>query len=220
MSMRYSHTLIPKSSEFIPSATQIQSFLSIIVVRGVMGGKPTFVLRTPSIRTREGRNPFTGKMEIYRMKDHTELQSADHIADAIAILKDYDIGASGMGTPKNPPIPLDFDGPYHVCVNCVVSSELLSTSDLHEESRFKREVPSYREPCDGAAKCGFFSNPHTLDIIEVPDAGCARFWVEFQLGKSLFPPFTRGNLQFLDPDIVAQAESLFRVPFAQGCDWG
>jgi hypothetical protein len=59
-----------------------------------------------------------------------------------------------------------------------------------------------------------------MEVIEVAGAGCARFWVEFELGKSLFPPFDRGDLEFLDPGIVAGAERLFGVGFAQGCHWG
>jgi hypothetical protein len=191
-----------------------------MVARGVIGGDPAIILRTPSTRTREGRNPFTGKIESLPMKDRIGIPHISGVAQAIAALKDCEVEVSGMGTPKNPPIPIQFNGPYHFAVTCRMSSDFRSTSDLHEESGGAPEVPLYGRLCKDVPRRGLVSNPHTLDLIEVPNAGCARFWVEFELGKSLFPRFDRGDLEFLDPAIVTEAENVFDIRFAQGCNWG
>ena len=220
MSLRYCHTLISKSPQFLPRAAQVQAFLTAMVRRGVMGGEPSLTMRTPSTRVREGRNPFTGELEVHPMMDHTKLGGVDRVAEAVGTRADYQVEASGAGRPRNPPLPLDFEGPYLVGVICRSSSRLCSTSDPHEESGGACGVPFFGTPCEGGIKRGLFCNPHTLEIIEVAGAGCARFWVEIELGKSLFPPFDGGDLDFLDPAIVAEAERLFGVPFAQGCNWG
>ena len=218
--MRYCHTLIPTKTDFTPSADQVRDFLSSMVARGAIGGEPSFVLRTPSSRFREGRNPFTGKTVAFRMTDRKRFHDIAAVIKAIATLKDYEAEVSGTGRPKTPPIPLDFDDPYYIGITCRVSSVLRSTSDMHEESGTDPDLSFYGTPCDRVLKTGVFNNPHTLEVIEVAGAGCARFWVEFEFGKSLFPSFDQADLQFLNPVIVAEAERQFGVRFVQGCNWG
>jgi hypothetical protein len=220
MSLNYTHTLIPASAEFSPPRERVQTFLAAMVARGVVGGEPAFVLRAPSGRTREVRNPFSGAIEVYPISDHTELADLTRVAAAIEKLKDYRVEVLGVGRPRNPPVPLEFDGPYHIGVGCIVSSELCSMSDLHKESGGTQKACFFGRPCGEFLKTGYFSNPSTLEIVEVPGAGCARFWVEFSLGKLLFPRFDSGGLECLDPAIVREAERLFGVRFLQGCHWG
>jgi hypothetical protein len=220
MSLRYAHTLVPTSSKFIPKADQVQAFLAAMIARGVIGGKPALVLRTPSERTREARNPFTGEIAICRPKDHKDLSTAGDVVGAIAKLQEYDVETSGIGRPSNPPLPLEFDDEYHVAVACRLSPRLCCTCDLHEESEGAERVPFFGQPSDRLIEIGLFRNPRTLDIIEVPGAGCAHFWIEFQLGNWLIPTMDHGNLELLDPFVVREAERLFQVRFAQGCCWG
>jgi hypothetical protein len=220
MSLRYSHTLICTSPEFTPTAAQVQTFLTGMVERGVMGGEPALKMRTPSDRIREVRNPFTGATEVWRIMDHTNLASVSGVAGAVATLKEFWIEISGSGRPRNPPLPVDLKDDYYVGVTCVISPEVRSTSDLHEESESALELPFHGRPCQGRPKRGYFSNPYTMEIIEVRGAGCARFWIEFQLGNNLFPKFDTGNLNLLDVAIVKQAANIFKKNFAQGCVWG
>jgi hypothetical protein len=148
------------------------------------------------------------------------LPEAGDIAAAIVGLKDYYVEVSGMGRPRNPPLPLNLGDPYYLGVICRLSSQLSSTSDLHEESGGRDNVPFYEDPCDEIPRSGFFSDPYTLQIIEVPNAGCGHFWIEFALGNSLFPRIERGSLDILDPAVVINAEQLFQSRFVQGCTWG
>jgi hypothetical protein len=220
MSLSYCHTLIPISTEFTPSAAQVRVFLSAMVLHEVVGGEPSIILRTPSKRVRQGVNPFTGKVVSFGMQDTQRLQEISQVADVVAANKNYQVEVSGTGRPKTAPMPLDFNGPYHVGVTCRVSSALCQTSDLHEESGLDPALSFYGGPLDWVEEVGVFNNPHTMEVIKVAGAGCARFWIEFALGKLLFPSFDRNDLQFLNPVIVAEAEKVFGMRFVQGCHWG
>jgi hypothetical protein len=217
MGEQYSQTLISRSNDFVPSAAKVAEFLATIVELGVVPANPSILLLAPTGRTREFKNPFSGETTVHEIKKSKKLDTLDQFEEAAAALHDYDVVVSAMGTPTLPPIPIDFTEPYYVGVTCFVSSRLRSTSDDHDESP---DVVSYGEPCNKPVKTGIFSNPDNLELIEVPDAGSARFWVEFELGKSLFPEITGGNLNLLNPPIVEAARTVFGVPFVQGCCWG
>lgn len=175
MSFRYTHTLIAISPTFTPSASQVESFLAVMLSGGAVGGETTMTLLMPSTRTRQARNPFTGEVQEIPVMDRKPVASTTEIANAIGKLRDYRMGVSGTGRPTRPPLPLDFDEPYHLGITCIVSSMLRSTSDLHDESGGPAGVPFHGEPIVGRPKVGYFSNPHSMEVIQVPGGGCARF---------------------------------------------
>ena len=175
---------------------------------------------TPSGRTREVINPFTGQTITREVNDRKILSHIGMIAKAAEGFHDYSIRVGGTGTPRTPPLPIDFDGPYYVGANCIVSSIPRSTSDLHEESGGAAKVIWYGEPCIGQEDVGFYSNPANLEVIQIPEAGFTRFWVEIELGKFLFPVISEGNLDLLSRGVVRTAEEIFAVTFIQGCNWG
>ena len=81
----------------------------------------------------------------------------------------------------------------------------------------------FDEPFAGTDRTGYFTDPYDLETIEVPEAGCARFWIEFELGNSVFPPeeaFRRSRLDLLDPAVLAMATDAFGITLVQGCSWG
>jgi hypothetical protein len=190
-----------------------------LLADGVVPGTPTVVARTQSGKTRTIFNPFTGEPVVLEIKNHTKIQTLVEIAQALETLEDYEVNVSGNGRPAISLFPIDFTGTYHVGVTCFVSSSLRSTSNLHPESGKNQEAAAYREPCPSGADVGLFSDPHSLEEIKVSGAGCARFWIEFELGKFLFPAITNGNLEILDPTIVAEARRAFGIGFVQGCCW-
>jgi hypothetical protein len=220
MGEQYSHTLIARDKAFVPSTAKVGEFLSVVVGLGVVPAKPSIVLRIPSGRTRQLFNPFTGKKIVFDLKDQKKLRSLGQFRKVAAALADYDVVVSGEGKPKLAPVPIDFRKPYFVGVTCFVSSRPRSTSDYHGESGAKKHVLPYRELCTRSVKTGVFSNPHNLEIIEVPHAGSARFWVQFELGKFLVPKIADGNLELLNPRIMEAAAQTFGVRFVQGCYWG
>jgi hypothetical protein len=220
MSLYYSQTLIPRDPDFVPPVDKVSAFLSALNDLGVMSSEPSLVLRVPNGKSREVPNPFTGGNFVIELKDHHKLESLEAFEKIALRMSDYEIDASTMGRPKRPPIAIDFQGPYCLDVTCIVSSKLRSTSDYHKRPGSKENVVPYGKPCDQPSPTGFFSNPHTQEKIEVRDAGCAHFWVQFQLGKNLFPKIEGCNLELLDPAIVDSTESILGVKFVQGCCWG
>ncbi len=93
-------------------------------------------------------------------------------------------------------------------------------SDLHEEAESSRKPIPFGDECDESDSLGVFTHPHTLEVIEVPGAGCARFWIEFELGKFLFPELADGDTAILHPAVVGLASENFGVEFIQGFMWG
>jgi hypothetical protein len=53
-------------------------------------------------------------------------------------------------------------------------------------------------------------------VIEVPNAGSARFWIEFEFGKFIYPKIEK-RLEILSPLLVETAEECFQAEFVQGC---
>lgn len=210
MAEQYVHTLIAEPNNFVPTAAQVQEFLSALVDRNVIPGSLCITLRTPTGETRTVVNPFTqGTLEL-QIKNHDKLGGIDEIEAALSPLADYEIEVNGHGRPKTPPLPISFDEPFHVAVTVRVSSVLRSTSESDETG------VGYGEPCSTPQPSGFFTNPHSSKLIEVRGAGCARFWVEVQLGKFLFPEIPHDNLDILNPTVISAATKAFGVPFVQG----
>ena len=77
-------------------------------------------------------------------------------------------------------------------------------------------MPGSWSVCKDSIRMGVFPNPWTGGVIEVADAGCARFWIEFEFGKFIYPKIT-DNLEVINPKIVSAGEECFGTKFAQGC---
>ena len=220
MSLYYRHTLIAIPKDFVSSGAQVQDFLSEVVGMGVVPGPPRLDGQMPSGKTRTVMNPFTFQEDIREIMTPLKIEGVNDVSAIINGLREYFVGASGFGQPTIAPIPLKFDEPYHLEVRCLVFADLHSTSDLHEESNSVSEAIPYGEMCPMALERGLFSNPHDLKVIEVADAGCVRFWIEFEFGKFLFPKIEGDNLSLLNPVIVETAVRTFGIAFVQGCWWG
>jgi hypothetical protein len=222
MGEQYSHTLIAVSREFVPAGLQIQSFLTTIISDGVIPENPTITLRilTGKFREYPHKNPFTGENIKIEIKDLQKLESLEKIPEMVEPLRDFEVAMESLGRPKMPPLEIKFNEPYHLCVTCRVYSKCRSTSDPHEEAPDYKSIIPYGKVCTQFQDVGTFANPHTLDSIVVPHAGCARFWIEFELGKFLCPEFATNSLELLNPHIVSNAEKIFGTKFVQGCCWG
>ncbi len=210
MAEQYVHTLIPESCDFAPEAAQVQGFLRALVELAIVSAPQRIRLRVPTGETRTFFDPFTKQPIVRKILQHKDVDSVDRISASVRHLADYQIELAGEGRPATPPLPIDFDRPYHVAVTVRVSPVLLSTSEADEAG------PGYGEPCANPRATGSFANPHNLERIEVAGAGCSRFWIEIRLGKFLFPDIQNNNLQILHPSVVDAATASFGVPFVQG----
>ncbi len=217
MSLYYSHLLIARDKAFSPAPAQVEAFCRALDSLDVVPPPLTVTLFTESDRFRTVQNPFTGKDYTFRETDRHPLSGIDSLPAAIATLADYRLYIAGAGQPRTPPLPIVFDGPYCVDVSIQRHSSLRCTSDCYEPERVSCE---FGKPCDSFQPVGYFTNPHDGSTIAVPEAGCARFWIEIRLGKFLCPPIENGRLDFLNSALVSAANECFGITFAQGCLWG
>lgn len=214
----YSHTLIPDSVEFVPDPKQVESFLTSLVAIGAAPLQPALRFSKPSGEVRTGINPFTRQPMTLRSYKWQTLKDRTELSGALRGLDDYMVTVEGKGPPHLPAFTFDFAGSYDFLVRCRLQPEIVSTSDPHDEIFEKHNVELFGEPCRPTDRLGIFQNPDTLKIIEVPNAGCARYYIEFEFGKMLFPRI-EDRLDIIEPRIVEVAEKDFGIKFVEGCHW-
>ncbi len=226
---QYIHTLISVDSEFVPDSAQVADFfvelasqLKFIPISG-QRFLPGLVVAKPSGRLRWGTNPWTGEKVSVPESDRLNLERFEDIPASIEGSGHYTVAQSGQWVRTDSPVVLfKTDGvPYEegcVCtVRCELRPEAVSTSAWDVEAGPNtRNVPTFGSVCKDAARNGIFPDPWTGNVIEVADAGCARFWIEFEFGKFIYPKVT-DSLEVLRPSIVLEAERCFCTKFAQGC---
>jgi len=226
---QYIHTLISVDSEFVPDPAQVADFLVSLVSQfkfiPISGQRflPGLVVAKPSGRLRWGKDSFTGENISIPELDRLDAERFQDIPVLIEGSEHYTVMQSGQWVEKDRPVVLlKTDGvPYeenYICtVRCELRPETVSTSawDVNAGPN-TRNVPTFGSVCKNAAENGIFPNAWTGDVIEVADAGCARFWIEFEFGKFIYPKLT-DNLEVMSPALVLGAEKCFRTKFAQGC---
>jgi hypothetical protein len=214
----YSHLLIPDRFDYIPRPNQIVLFFSSLFKIGGAPHNASFKMIVPSGQKREVKNPFTGQSESWPVCNHTEFNSVDQISSAISELQDYRVVMSGKGPPAIHPLKFNFSGQYDFCVYCHVRPEIVSMSNWHGDNQSELEVTYFGEPCSQDNTIAIYTHPNTFEKIEVSNAGFARFWIEFEFGKSLFPDI-HDSLDLLAQPIVESANKSFGIQFIQGCHW-
>jgi hypothetical protein len=214
----YTHTLIPDRADFVPDPKQVGTFLSSLVSIGAAPLQSTLSISKLSGEVRTFKNPFTGETESFAMRKADKLKDVAAMPGALKALDDYNVTLDGKGPPKLPAFTFDFQGTYDFLIHCCLRAEVVSTSDWHDEVPIDRKVEFFGRPCSSKDCLGIYHNPNTLKVIEVPRAGCARFWIEFEYGKMLFPPI-EDRLDLIERKIVDIAEKDFGIQFVQGCHW-
>ncbi|HKN22487.1 MAG TPA: hypothetical protein VJX73_13780 [Terracidiphilus sp.] len=152
-----------------------------------------------------------------------KIDAPDAILPLIEDLDDFGVFASGEWRWDDPPLILfttddkQFKENYVCEVSCEQRSTPVSTSAWDFEAGPNiRDVPPFGSPCGSGDDTGIFPNPWTGEAIEVPHAGCARFWIELEFGKFVYPKVEK-DFEFLSPSIVGEAEQCFQTEFVQGC---
>ncbi len=213
---QYTHTLMPDRVDFVPDPKQVGMFLSSLAAIGAAPLRPEITASMLSGEVRTFKNPFTGKADSFAMRKAEKLKDLTAVVGALKGLDDYNITMTGKGPPELPAFTFDFKGTYDFLVHCCLRAEVISTSDWHDEVPSKRKVEFFGRPCSPKDRLGIYHNPNTLEVIEVPNAGCARFWIEFEYGKMLFPAI-EDRLDLIESKIVEVAETDFGIKLVQGC---
>lgn len=229
--------LISEDDDFAPQEQQVAAFLGGLTKLGSapLQAKLRVGMLTGEFRT--GRHPLTGERISVPKRAYAAMGSISDILERLKGFDDYDVVMSGEGPPRIPPFPLyvstdlqkvqvsetparefEVKETYAYAVRCCLRSETVSTSDGREDASIGIHVSSFGDPWTSKDRVGYFYQPSTGAIIKVPNAGCARFWIEFEFGNWLFP-LINDHLNVLAPSVVDCAEISFGTSFVQGCRW-
>jgi hypothetical protein len=233
MSVTYTQTLIAANAEYIPEPQRVAEFLSDLAKLGSAPLEPGYAVGKLTGEIRMGTDPMTGEPISVARRAFKEIESAAQITSALHGAHDYTLVMAGKGPASNPPFQVFtvensdegakaslYVGDYEYTVQCCLRGEPVSMSDWHEEIMPSREhVAPFDSPCRSFDGKALFHNPYTGAILEVPGAGGARFWIEFECGKWLLPKIDAG-LDLLALPIVDAAVARFGMKFFQGCRWG
>jgi hypothetical protein len=214
----YTHTLIPARATYVPNPAQVGEFVVALTALGAAPIKPTISVAILSGQVRQYKNPFTGQMTSQATRKAKKVKDIAALPSALEGLDDYDVALAGKGPPRLPAMVFDSNDEYEFSVNLCLREHVISTSDWHDEVPIDRKVEMFGTPCDARNRLGIFHYPSTLEVIKVPNAGCARFWIEFEYGQALFPTID-DHLDLIEPKIIAAAEKALGVKFSQGCRW-
>jgi hypothetical protein len=217
MAEQYLHTLIPADANFVPSPEQVKHFIDALSRLGAEPLNDRLFLVKPSGRLRTFKDPMTGEARSIPAHERVVLASTADLPSAIGTLQEYFVAMDGDGPPRVPAFPLYFEdvpfsATYGFVVRCCLKPEPVSMSCLADHQTGS-DVPLFGQPC--SQQNALFRHPDSGVLIEVADAGSARFWVEFEFGKWLMPKIS-SSLNILDPSILATADRAFSMHFSQG----
>jgi hypothetical protein len=217
---QYVHTLIPHDAQFCPKPEQVKRFIDGLSKLGAAPLDAEFKIVKPSGRHRSGTHPLTGETITIPGKEIIAVDSSANISRIVSTLDQYEVAMDGQGPPSLPAFPL-YDvneapsaGTYGFIVRCCVEAQPVSMSNLGDEET-GYDVPFFGGPCRKQSETALFRHPLTNVLMEVPNASCARFWVEFEFGRWLLPKID-DSLEILDPAITDLANQCFGLEFAQG----
>jgi hypothetical protein len=226
---QYIHTLIAADPAFTPQPRQVTEFFDKLVtafsfrVISNTRWQPGLRVTKPGLQTRSAKNAYTGETRTFPVPDRTAIEKIAEILPLIADLKEYRVGASGDWPSNTEPLLLlkadktPFEESPICDVSCNTRPAPVSTSAWDMDAGPNvRNVPPFGSPWNGESHTGIFPNPWTGEVIEVPNAASARFWIEFEFGKFIYPEIDR-SLDVFSPQLLRAAEECFQTTFAQGC---
>jgi hypothetical protein len=230
MGMSYSHTLIPDRVDYVPHPRQVADFFSALVELGAAPRQAELVLKTEKEPLRRAGLLVTGRKRssvnrsgqpVVEGSCMTAVDSIPSIGPALEGLDGYELRMRGTG-PLTPLFRFDVelcpeDQSYDFEISCCLRPGVVSMSDYHHEVATipeARTVVPFGETCNAANRTGFFVNHKTIELIRVPGAGYARFWIEFAFGKWVFPEMKDNSLDLLPANVVDAAQQIFEVRYA------
>ncbi|HTW47024.1 MAG TPA: hypothetical protein VMD92_03685 [Acidobacteriaceae bacterium] len=228
---QYIHLLVPERPGFTPTPQQVEQFIERISTSDgfqLLSGspwQPGLAVTWPTGKFRTAQDPWTGEMMTTNVpvSENVRLKRPAEIPGLIEPLSNHTVLLSGKWSAEYRPIALftpdgaSFEKDYLCTVSCRQRPEPVTMSEVwNEAEREARRLPDFGAPCGSAGGPGYFTHPSSGNTIEVPGAGCARFWIEFEFGKFIFPRMKHGVDSIAKP-LLSSAEESFGVRWAQGC---
>ena len=213
MSLYYHHLLIPTRPDFVPKPGQVAAFYDELVRHESAPLAASFQLSELTGESDtfgpQGLRPIT----IPRRKS-SRLGSVSEVIERLIQLDSYQLSLWGDGPPNRPPFAVyafegktkvesQFKGKYGYHVDCELREAIVASTGRF----FGEPDPPERGPAR-------FQNPRTGLKIEVANATCMRFSIEFVVGKFLWP-MIKDSFELIDPSILAVATEQFGIEFAQ-----
>ena len=128
---------------------------------------------------------------------------------------------SGKWSPSNVPIELllvgdgkPFEGDPICFITCAQRAMPVCTGDWWGVRRLGDCEFGFDNPQSPIQSLGVFTHPWTGQRLEVANAGHARFWIEFEFGKWLFPKMT-DNFNVLRPRLLDASKTCFNTDLIQ-----
>jgi hypothetical protein len=227
MSMYYSLILVPANPYFRPSPDRIYDFLRRIVDVGAMGNVEKIYVRHHKTASRTRERPeftYTETIDALPLAGHSNFDACVQGRGPCRIAPIRNLRSFDDKNQWRPWQELVASGALaddlFMSVECCQRSELVSTSDPHDETDEECLVEFFGEPCEVGDRLGIYSNPETMELIKVPNAGCSTFWIALGCGKWIFPQFVDNRIDFVHPEVTRIAEDSFEIKFIEGCCWG
>ena len=221
----YTHLLIPLDPKLAPAPSAVARFLE--AAQKFLVAPLTVTLYDHAPAAGGAKRLVAAGHEVSRPSTHP-LGGIGEVAKAAEGLTSWHVTLAGLGPTDPPAVDFRFpdksrsrpDGPFELAISCHVRPEPVSTSDLHDDSPGNRSAPTFGEKLPATKRPGLWSHPATMEVVETPDAGAARFWIELSPAKWLFADLPEGRLDAAHPSFLDAARAAFVCDFAQGCYWG
>ena len=215
MGQCYMHLLIPVSKACRPTGHAVAQFLEPVIQNGYVGDD--YQIGFSSVGTVEPRlekrlDPFTGKLVKRKTPSRQQGpgQPMSAVSEIIALAEtteEFDVFITSTLRPRSPLLEIGSraqDGKWHpwleaygldlyfhvrnspvrVCCEIDGGVDVLSANYWNPVD----------ENCSESDVVGLFSHPESCDPIPIPNAGCARAWIEVILGKWLYPRLNRSSI--------------------------
>jgi hypothetical protein len=236
----YTHLLIPTNKTMRPTKQSVIQFIERVTQIGFVGKdcelRASQVIRTePQIQER--RNPFNGqtlKVQTNSRKSQPARRIKSPAEISLTDRQEYNFSLTSAGRSPVPPFALGsrgrdgawqpFVGDCHMEITVHVRDALVRVCRFADELGHNSPPPSvrlpiYDEDCKDDKCDGFFEHPDSAQIIRIPNAGCARFWISFELGKWIWPEPVGNSPGGLDPRLISLAAEAFATDFVEAYDW-
>jgi hypothetical protein len=130
-----------------------------------------------------------------------------------------EVGSSGTDGAWRP-----FVGQYHLRIVCHVRNAPVRACRLASRGALNPPPPGisesiYDEDCEESETDGFFQHPELPSVVRIPNARCARFWIEFEYGKWIWPKLAGNIFKRLNPTVNEATTRIFATNFDEACDW-
>jgi hypothetical protein len=219
----YCHTLVCEKLDYAPESKLIHTFFQELMAIEAAPTKPKILVSQLSGKFRSFIRTATGQTLIYPLRKSTTFEQLDEILPAMKGLVDYNVLLAGKAPVPLPPIKLDYDKSYDYIVHCCIRPEPVCLSDWHDDIPTKKKgLPKSSLFGQGGVpvkdRTGYYFHPKTHALMEIPKAGFARFWIEFEFGKQLVPDF-KDDCEILHPAVMEVAKKVFGVKFIQVFHW-